>query len=162
MPAHMRPAWHALFAPLPPDAVPKREPIVPPEILATAEGATLAGQDKVMLHLSAGCAGMRILMVTEDADGRLLSASDHVLHRRELRGDESARDAVEYRHEQVGGSFAPDGAFRGTRWSTVSTESAEGEQLEMDSTPSTPSEADEAALRAVAAEVVRRAPRHTA
>lgn len=159
MSAHVSPAWHALFAPLPPDAVPVREPIVPPEILATPDGATLAGQDKVRLHLTAGTAGMRILLVTEDADGRLLSASDHVLHRRELHGDETARGAVEYRHEQVGGSFGPDGAFRGTRWFTVSTESAEGESLEVDSTPSAPSEADEAALRAVAAEMLRRAPR---
>ena len=153
------PAWHALFAPLPPDAVPVREPIVPPEILATPDGAALAGQEKVVLHLSAGCAGLRMVLVTQDADGRLLSASDHVVHRRELSDGEAARGAVEYRHEQVGGSFAPDGTFRGTRWSTVSTESAEGETLEMESTPSAPSDADEASLRALAGEVVRRAPR---
>jgi hypothetical protein len=161
MAAHASPAWHALFAPLPPDAVSVREPIVWPEILATPDGATLAGQEKVRLHLTAGTAGMRILLVTEGADGRLLSASDHVLHRRELQGDEAGRGAVEFRHEQVGGSFAQDGTFRGTRWFTVSTESAEG-TLEMDSTPSAPSEADEAALRAVAAEMLRRALRHSA
>lgn len=162
MSAPAAPGWLALFAPLPPDAVPERQPVVPPEILATPDGASLAGWQRVVLHLSAGAAGLRMVLVTEDADGRLLSASDHVVHRRELRGDEIARGAVEYRHEQVGGSFAPDGAFRGTRWSTVSTESAEGETLETESTPSPPTETDEAGLREVAAELVRRAPRPAA
>jgi len=38
-----RPPWHALLAPLPADAVPRRQPVASPGILATPAGAALAG-----------------------------------------------------------------------------------------------------------------------
>jgi hypothetical protein len=148
--------WHALFAPLPPDATPRREPIVPPEILARPEGAAVAGWDKITLDLSAGCDGMRMVMVTVDAAGQPLSASDHVVFRSEIG---SGRDVmVEFRHESVGGRLEPDGTFLGTRWSTVSTQTPDGKDLSSQSTSSHPSAEDEAAIRALGAELIRRAP----
>lgn len=148
--------WHALFAPLPPDATPRREPIVPPEILERPEGAAVAGWDKITLDLSAGCDGMRMVMVTVDAAGQPLSASDHVMYRREI--GSGPDDLVEFRHESVGGRLEPDGAFLGTRWRSVSTQTPDGEDLSSQSTPSQPSADDEAAIRALAAELIRRAP----
>ncbi|HET7230169.1 MAG TPA: hypothetical protein VFJ16_09215 [Longimicrobium sp.] len=148
--------WHALFAPLPPGATPRRELLVPAEIAASAEGAAVSGWEKITLDLSAGCDGLRAVMVTVDAAGQPVSASDHVMYRSEIG---SGADVVtEFRHESVGGRLEPDGTFHGTRWSTVSTQTADGEDLSSHSTPSPPADDDAAAIRALAAELIRRAP----
>jgi hypothetical protein len=47
-----RHAWHALLAPLPPDAIPTRQPVAPPEILARPESASIAGWRQLVVHLS--------------------------------------------------------------------------------------------------------------
>jgi hypothetical protein len=146
---------------LPPGAVPKRQPVAPPEILARPEGAAIAGWKQLVLHLSEVPAGSRTILVLVDADGRPMSASDGVLYRIELpegaAGD--PRPAVRFEMENVGGRLEPDGRFLGTRWRTVSLQHGEDEEnaTQLESTPSAPSEADIAAIKALVAEILRRA-----
>jgi hypothetical protein len=145
-------SWHALLAPLPADAVPVERPVASPEVLASAEGAAVAGWRQLVVDLSAGCDGLRIVLVLLDADGVLLTASDAVVYRRE------EGSTLHVRHETVGGRFEPDGRFAGQHWSGVSSEPPDaGEPSANPSTgrEATPAEAD--ALRELAAEIVRRA-----
>ena len=143
-----RPSWHALFAPLPADAVPRRQPVAPPEVLATPAGAAIAGWEQLVLDLSAGGTAMRVVHVVLDGDGRPISASDMVFYR---------TGPAEIRQESVGGRFEADGSFRGTRWLTTGPEPADDEPPDWESTPSEPSAADVAALRALVDEMLRRA-----
>ena len=143
-----RPSWHALFAPLPADAVPRRQPVASPEVLATPAGAAIAGWEQLVLDLSAGGTAMRVVHVVLDGDGRPISASDMVFYR---------TGPAEIRQESVGGRFAADGSFRGTRWLTAGPEPADDELPDWESTPSEPSAADIAALRALVDEMLRRA-----
>ena len=148
-----RPAWHALFAPLPPDAVPRRQPVAPPEILARPEGAAIAGWEQLVLHLSEVPTGSRTILVVIDGDGHPISASDGVLYRIEL-----PQGAARFEMESVGGRLEPDGRFLGTRWRTVSIQHRDEEDAtQLESTPSAPSDADVAAIKALVAEIVRRA-----
>jgi hypothetical protein len=160
MPPGSRPAWHALFAPLPPDAVPARQPVAPPEILARPEGAAVAGWQQLVLHLSEVPTGSRTILVVLDADGRPISASDGVLYRIELpqgiAGD--PRPAARFEMESVGGRLEPDGRFLGTRWRTISLQREdEDDATQLESTPSVPSDADVTAIKALVAEILRRA-----
>jgi hypothetical protein len=148
-------SWHALLAPLPADAVPVERPLASPEVLASADGAAIAGWRQLVVDLSAGCDGLRIVLVLLDAEGVLLSASDAVMYRRE------EGSTVHFRHETVGGRFEPDGRFAGHHWIGMSSESPDA--VAPSTNPSTgreptPAEAD--ALRALAAEIVRRAGGH--
>lgn len=144
--------WHALLAPLPDDAAPIERPVAPPEILASADGAALAGWRQLVVDLSAGCDGVRVVLVLLDAEGALLSASDAVVYRRE------EGSTVHFRHETVGGRFEADGRFAGRHWSAVSSESKDaGEPSATPSTGREPTSAEVNGLRALAAEVVRRA-----
>jgi hypothetical protein len=149
-----RPDWHALLGPLPADARPRRQPVVSPEILAGPHGLAVAGWEQVVLDLSAGAAGLRIVLVVRDAEGRLLSASDAVLY----------RTLGLIHQESVGGRFEPDGTFRGTRWHSVAVAvehegEHEGEEdTDWQSTRSEPSPADVEALRLLVADVLRRPP----
>ena len=60
--------------------------------------------------------------------------------------------------ESVGGRLEADGRFLGTRWRTVSLQrESEEEATQLESTPSAPSDADVAAIKALVAEIVRRA-----
>jgi len=152
-PPDPNPPWHALFAPLPDDAVPRREPVLAPELAARPEGAALAGWEKISLDLAAPGGGMRIVLVMVDDAARPISASDHVMHRSPKPNGET-----EIRHESLGGRFEPDGTFRGTRWSSLIIQSADDEELETTSTRAEPTEGDVAALRALVAELIRRAP----
>jgi len=77
------PPWHALLGPLPAGSAPRLSPVGPPALHGTPEGAVVAGWETLVLELSAGSAGLRVLQVLRDAEGRLLSASDHVLFRSE-------------------------------------------------------------------------------
>jgi hypothetical protein len=142
-----RPAWHVLLGPLPADAVPRRQPVGTPEILATSAGAAIAGWEQLVLDLSAGAAGLRVIHVLVDGEGRLLSASDMVLYR--------SADA-EMRQESVGGRFEADGSFHGARWLTMGLEPEGDAPPAWTSTPSEPTAADVIALGALVAEMLRR------
>jgi hypothetical protein len=145
-------SWHALLAPLPADAVPIERPLASPEVLASAEGAAVAGWRQLAVDLSAGCDGLRVVLVLLDADGALISASDAVVYRRE------EGSTVRFRHETVGGRFEPDGRFAGHHWTSVSVESPDaGEPTADPPAGRQPAPAEVDALRALAADVMRRA-----
>jgi hypothetical protein len=74
-------SWHALFAPLPPDAVPRRTPVLPPELAQTEHAAAIAGWDSLVVDLSDPPNGGRVVDVVLDGADRPISASDHVLVR---------------------------------------------------------------------------------
>lgn len=147
--------WHALLAPIPDDAVPERRPVASPEILASEAGSAIAGWDSVMLYLSAGTAGLRVLQITLDATGELLSAGDNVLFQRQER--RGGRAITVYDSESIGGRFWPDGSFQGTCWHSRTEEDEEGEESTT-ATPSQPTEEDIANLKRLVAELLRRAP----
>jgi hypothetical protein len=153
----LRPAWHALLSPLPADAVVRQGPVASPEVLATSEGAAIAGWEQLTVELSAGMSGLRLVLVVLDAAGRLLSASDTVLYRRDTR-ETPGRDEVEVRQESLGGRFEPDGTFRGTRWASVGVESAARDAPAPESTPSAPTADDIARIKALVADVLARRP----
>src|SRR5919107_3237436 len=155
-----RPGWHALFAPLPEGAVPLRQPVASPEVLAGPTGYALEGWDQLTLHLSAGAAGLRHILVVLDADGTLLSASDAVLYRNRADGAPASGNGggAMILQMSVGGRFEPDGSFHGTRWHSVAVEPTGEDEPEWESTPSSPSEEDVGGLRAVVAELIRRQP----
>jgi hypothetical protein len=155
-----RPGWHALLGPLPAGAVPQRQPVASPEVLAGPTGYALEGWEQLTLHLSAGADGLRHILVVLDADGTLLSASDAVLYRSQPDGAAVSGngDASMILQMSVGGRFESDGSFHGTRWHSVAVERAGEEEPEWESTPSSPSEEDVEGLRAVVAELIRRQP----
>jgi hypothetical protein len=156
-----RPLWHALLGPLPPRAVPTRQPVASAEVLAGPTGWAVAGWEQLVLHLSAGDAGLRTVLVVLDADGALLSASDAVLYRTAVtEGAFPANSDASATILQlsVGGRFEDDGSFHGTRWHSVAVERAGDEEPEWESTPSEPSPDDVDGLRAVVAELIRRQP----
>jgi hypothetical protein len=130
--------------------------------LPARPGSALAGWEQITLDLSAGAAGLRILLVVLDADGVVLSASDAVLVRTGPDGGPPSpgSDAPALIHqESVGGRFEPDGSFRGTRWHSTATDPGDGSDgLQWESTPSDPSPSDVAGLRAMVAELLRRQP----
>jgi hypothetical protein len=147
-------SWHALLAPLPPDAVPAEQPLAPASVLATPEGAAIAGWRQLVVHMSAGCDGLRVVLVMLDEAGVLLSASDGVVYRRE-----DGPHRVHFRHETFGGRFEPDGRFAGRHWTSLSVE-IDGEVAEAEASPPVgrePNVMETAALRDLAADVVRRA-----
>ena len=149
--------WHELLASLPADAVPRRQPIAAPEVLARPEAAAIADWQQLVVELSAGSAGLRILLVVLDGSGRPISASDAVL-RTETVSDlgDNASVAVRHVHENIGGRLEADGSFRGTRWRTISVDTDNGAREIQQSTPSEPSAADAEQLKALVEEIVRR------
>jgi hypothetical protein len=148
--------WHALLAPLPASAVPVRGPVASPQILERPEGESLRGWQQLVIDLSAGTQGLRNVLVVLDEQGRLLSASDTVLHCRVRPGAPPA-EAIEHVHESLGGRFELDGTFRGTRWRSVSVgEEGSDEMRSEGPVKSVPSEADVAALRELVAAVMAR------
>jgi hypothetical protein len=152
--------WHILLGPLPGGAVPTRQPVASPEVLASPTGWAVAGWEQLLLYLSAGAAGSRTSLVVLEANGTLLSASDGVLYRRGLNGSPPPEDCdapVLIRTESVGGRFEPDGSFRGTRWRSVAQDPGGVDELEWESTRCEPSPADVEGLRRVVAELIRRA-----
>jgi hypothetical protein len=156
-----RPAWHALLGPLPPDAVPTRQPVASAEVLAGPTGWAVAGWEQLVLHLSAGADGLRTILVVLDAGGGLLSASDVVLYRTGQSGGPPPADGdapAMMLQMSVGGRFEEDGSFHGTRWHSVAVERAGDEEPEWESTPSEPSPDDVDGLRTVVTELIRRQP----
>lgn len=125
--------WHALCALLPPEVIPRRQSVASPAVLATPEGAAIAGWEQLTVELSAGRAGLRHAMVVLDATGQPISASDTVLYRLEVPRTSHVgeplspiENALAFSQESVGGRIEPDGTFRGTRWHTVGVETVEG------------------------------------
>lgn len=155
-----RPAWHALLGPLPADAVPVRQPVAPPEVLAGPTGWAVAGWEQLVLHLSAGAAGSRTILVVLDARATLLSASDSVLYYTDPSGAAPpVEDMPAMIHvENIGGRFEPDGSFRGTRWHSVAVEHGGEDEVEWKSTPSEPTGDEVARFRIVVTELIRRQP----
>jgi hypothetical protein len=146
--------WHALLAPLPAEAAPRRRPVAPPGIAAAPGGEAIAGWTQLSVELSAGPAGLRAILVVLDGSDRVVAASDHVLvSSRAAPGDV----ALMHRHESLGGRFEEDGAFHGTRWSSLLHERTDGTVDQQRATPSPPSPAEEAALRELVAAVLRAA-----
>ena len=139
----MRPPWHALFAPLPADAVVKRKPV--------GSGEAIAGWHSLTVELSAGAAGLRHVMVTLDASGTPISAGDWVMYASE------GADGTTYIHENVGGRLEADGAFRGTRWYSVALQKPDSDDAEMrEARHSPPSPEDVEAIRNLVREVLAR------
>ncbi len=148
--ADLRP-WHSLLGPLPSGSAPRASPVGSPELHGTPDGAAIAGWESLVLDLSAGSAGGRVLQVLLDAEGRLLSASDHVLFRSEAEGQ-----PVQIRQESIGGRFESDGAFRGTFWLTTGPEPVDEEEPRWELSPREPTKGEVEALRQLVPEMVRR------
>jgi hypothetical protein len=157
----MPPAWLALLAPLPDDAVIDRQPVASPELVASGKADAIAGWETLTVHLSDAALGLRHVLLTLDAAGTLVSGGDGVMfHRLEQRGDDLWNI---YDHENIGGRFEADGSFRGTRWHTRTEQRGDDEEgATSSSTPSVPSPDDIDRLRALAAWVLARAPRRPA
>jgi hypothetical protein len=145
------PPWHALLGPLPAGSAPRSSPVGSPLIHGTPDGAAVAGWETLMIELSAGAAGLRVLQVVRDAEGRLLSASDHVLFRSEAEGQ-----PVQIRQESIGGRFESDGDFRGTCWLITGPEPVDEEEPRWELTPREPTKGEVEALRLLVAEIIRR------
>ena len=146
--------WHVLLAPLPPDARPSRKPIAPPEVLASAEGSAIAGWTSVSLELSDPPRGLRHFLVTLDATGRPLTASDHVLFR--LPRADGGPEAWDSRQESIGGRLEADGTFRGTCWLVTGPEPEDDASPKWDMRSRPPDEAEIARLKALVADVLGR------
>ena len=145
------PSWHGLLGPLPAGSAPRVSPVVPPTLYGTTEGAAVAGWESLVLELSAGSAGLRILQVLRDAEGRLLSASHHVLFRSEAEGR-----PVQIRQESISGRFESNGDFRGTFWLITGPEPADEEEPQWELSPREPTKGEVEALGKLVAEVVAR------
>jgi hypothetical protein len=150
-----RPAWLELLVPIPEHAVPERKPVASAEQIANGTDGPIAGWTSVTVHLSAPPIGLRHFMVTIDASGKVLSASDHVLIAHEV-----MRDGVELTisdHHNIGGRYEDDGSFRGTRWHTHMEGPADSDEPSASqSTPSAPTEEEIAALTRLVADVMAR------
>jgi hypothetical protein len=149
-----RPAWHALLGPLPPDVIPRRQPVASAEVLASSAATAIAGWEQLVLNLSAGADGLRNVLVVLDETGALLSASDAVLYRTTPERGAAGADAM--LQLSIGGRFEEDGSFHGTRWHSVAIE-RQGQEPDWESTPSEPSPDDVEGLRELVAELIRRA-----
>lgn len=125
-------------------------------MLAKPEAAALAGWEQLTVELAAGGDGTRVVHVVLDAAGTPTSVSDWVMTRADA--TEDGRPVVHAVHENVGGRLEPDGTFRGTRWHTHAVLDPDGVELRKTATPATPTAGDAAALKALLAEVLRRAP----
>jgi hypothetical protein len=156
-----RQPWHRLLAPLPADVAPRRKPVAPPEILRTPAAAAIAGWQQLVLELSAGAAGLRVVLVLLDETGRAISASDAVLYGAQSAGTAAPVNPApptQMLQETIGGRFEPDGTFRGTYWRTGGPEPTDDQDPQWESTPREPTGAEVAALRALVADLLRREP----
>jgi hypothetical protein len=154
-PPESRPEWHALLAPLPPEARPVRTPIGAPEVLGQAQRAAIAGWQNLSLNLSAGTFGLRHLLIVLDETGRAIAASDHVLIHWENPSDPSG--PWQMRQESIGGRLEEDRRVLGTRWTITGLEPREDEPPAWESTPRQPTDEETAALKRLVAEIVMRA-----
>jgi hypothetical protein len=146
--------WHALLAPLPGNVRARRRPVAAVTGLDPAAAAAIAGWSTLVLDLSA-VGGLRVVQVLLDADGRPLSASDHVLFR-SAGPDGSGRAWI--RQENIGGRFEADGDFRGTYWQVEGPEPEGDEPPRWTPVPRAPTREEVAGLIALVEEVRRRGP----
>ena len=146
--------WLVLLAPLPAGITPEVKPVASAEQLANGTAGAIAGWRSLTVNLAAP-EGSRHVLVTVDAEGKLLSAGDHVmLISRESRG---ASQLNIYDHHSVGGRYADDGAFHGTRWlSRTEVEVGSDDDGVTTATPSTPSPEDILALNRIVADLLSR------
>jgi hypothetical protein len=126
-----------------------------PDVLASPEGAVIAGWEQLTLHLSAGQAGLRILLVVLDASARPVAASDHVLFWSPGQYPSAPR---RIRQESLSGRLEMDGTFRGTHWLVAGPEPENDDPPQWDSTSRQPTAAESAALLALVHQLVARAP----
>lgn len=150
-----RPSWLSLLAPLPPDVKPLRGSVASAEQLAQGTAGPIAGWQSVTVNLSEPDCGLRHVLITLDETGTLLSAGDHV-----MMVSQTTRDGKTFTvsaHESVGGRYAADGAFNGTRWITrIEQEKGADDDGVTTSTPSKPSDDDIAALNRIVADMMSR------
>jgi hypothetical protein len=146
--------WHALLAPLPGNVRARRRPVATATGLDPAAAASIAGWSSLVLDLSAA-GGLRVVQVLLDADGRPLSASDHVLFRSAGR---EGSDRPWIRQENIGGRFEADGDFRGTYWQVEGPEPEGDEPPRWTPVPRAPTREEVAGLIALVEEVRRRGP----
>lgn len=139
------PQWLALLAPLPADSRPVRQPVLSHELKAVNATSEVAGWTSLMLNLSAPGIGLRVVLATFDANGVLLSGSD-LVHRR-------ASGRLE--QQSIGGRFAQDGTFSGTRWHGVATDPEGQETADWDLKSSEPTVEDGERLRALVEDLKR-------
>lgn len=142
------PSWHALLAPLPAATSVRREPVGSPEVRASPEGAAIAGWEQLVVELSAGPAGLRIILVVLDGSGRPIVANDMVLF--QLPPPDRSRQ------ESLGGRFEDDGSFRGTHWDAEAPDQPDDETAVWNMTKREPSADEVRALTALVADVVQR------
>jgi len=129
--------------------------VAPASLTETETGRAIAGWEHVVLHLSAGAAGLRNLMVVLDETGRPIAANDSVLYG--TTPEDNDQGLVHYQHISIGGRFEPDGSFNGTCWDITGSESGSGEIVHSDMEKSAPTEAQIAKLRALVAELLDKA-----
>jgi hypothetical protein len=149
----MLPEWFALLAPLPPEARPTRRPLVPDEGQPSPETAAIAGWSSLVLELSPGPQGLRVLIVTLDGEGKVLSASDMV--HSVVTGQPGKPRLL--RQESLGGRFEPDGTFRGTRWHGTATAVEGDAEPDWKLTSGAPEDHEVTRLRQLVADLVGRA-----
>jgi hypothetical protein len=151
--------WHALLAPLPDAAAVERRPVASAAQLTAGTADAIAGWESLSVNLSDGPAGLRHVLVTIDAMGKLISAGDNVLFSRIERRD--GVEVIVYDHQSIGGRYEDDGSFRGTCWVSRSEQRDDSDEATiLSSTPSAPAPEQIAALSTLVAEVMRRsAPR---
>jgi hypothetical protein len=151
----MTPDWLRLLAPLPEHAIPERKPVASPDLIASGKADAIAGWQSVSINLSDPCSGLRHILITLDADGKLLSGGDSILlERQEQRGDVMV---TIHDQESIGGRFEDDGSFRGTRWRTRTEKIGDAdEEGQTTSTPSPPTHEETAALRRLVDDVLKR------
>jgi hypothetical protein len=145
--------WHALLAPLPDGVRPRRRPVATTASLDPSAAAAIAGWSSLVLDLTAGAEGLRVVQVLLDADRRPLSASDHVLFRTAGR-DDTGRPWM--RQENIGGRFETDGSFRGTCWQVEGPEPSDDEAPRWTPVPRAPTAEEIAGLAALVDEMRRR------
>jgi hypothetical protein len=141
--------WHALLAPLPEGARPRRRPVATTAELEASAAAAVAGWSSLVLDLT-GTDGLRVVQVLLDSDGRPLSASDHVLFRSASR-DDTGRPWI--RQENIGGRYESDGSFQGTRWRSEGPEPMDDEPPRWTAIPRPPTTQEIAGLGALVAEM---------
>jgi hypothetical protein len=154
-PPESRPEWHTLLGPLPTGAIPVRKPIGSPELLATGDGAAIAGWQNLSLDLSGGTFGLRHLLVVLDETGRAIAGSDHVLLHWQNPSDPSG--PLQMRQESIGGRLEEDGGFLGTCWTVTGPEPPDDQPSAWESIPRQPTDEEAAMLKRLVAEIVLRA-----
>ena len=151
------PSWLALLTDVPADVTPRRKPVASAQQIEQGTAGPIAGWQNIIVDLSEPAFGLRHVQITLDANGQLLSGSDHVMFVRETDPkDDSIATLTE--HESVGGRFETDGSFVGTYWKTILEASADDPDTSITRSAErrTPSEDEVAALRRIIADVLSR------